>query len=497
MDIQKIINKKYSSKIIASALTIVILGLLIISGPVLQALELQLSNPSYDSVQKGEKINFEFTLKQDKDNENLNGNINLFLDNNKFCEFDKSGNIVSGCTGINITEISALDYMVNPGTYGYGYGYSYGYGYGYGYEYWDDEVYSYTLYTYNIEIDSEYFSQGNHSVYLTAINKGSLQKTKYTLTKNFEIAYESGAVCDSNHLLLCIDEPTCFASNGYWYNNICNINEQPEADQNSTINFPGGEQNLSSGLGIDLEINATSPGAINITKYSQLPTNASSVVGLTELGIYFTIEADSDIINTLNSSIIKVYYSDAQVSALGIDESTLRLYYYNETSGLWTAYNSPLGGVDTTNNYVWAKTDHFSLWAVFGSLLPVSSVDSGSSSGGSHYDSHYDYVSGSVTPTPSITNSTNSTETNLTEDNTLTETNQIKKQNNFFSGITGAVTGTLGKVGTTGIIIFIIAIFGLSLGINALVRKKIKRKGFKKSEEPDFYKKDNSESILG
>jgi hypothetical protein len=76
-----------------------------------------------------------------------------------------------------------------------------------------------------------------------------------------------------------------------------------------------------------------------------------------------------------------VYYTDAEVSAKGIIESTLRLWYYNSTSATWTKYDAPNGGVDTVENYVWALTNHFSTWGVFGNT-PAPATTSNSAGGG-------------------------------------------------------------------------------------------------------------------
>ncbi|MCX6746991.1 MAG: hypothetical protein NTU63_02550 [Candidatus Pacearchaeota archaeon] len=37
---------------------------------------------------------------------------------------------------------------------------------------------------------------------------------------------EPASVCDTTHLTLCLDEPTCTAATGYWYNGVCNAEEQ-------------------------------------------------------------------------------------------------------------------------------------------------------------------------------------------------------------------------------------------------------------------------------
>jgi hypothetical protein len=35
-----------------------------------------------------------------------------------------------------------------------------------------------------------------------------------------------GDICDSNHLSLCLNESSCTSFNGYWYDNVCNVNQQ-------------------------------------------------------------------------------------------------------------------------------------------------------------------------------------------------------------------------------------------------------------------------------
>jgi len=95
-----------------------------------------------------------------------------------------------------------------------------------------------------------------------------------------------------------------------------------------------------------------------------------------------------DLEKNLNSTRITFNYTDTEVAAKGIDESTLRLYFYNETNGSWVKYDgndgeAPDGGVDTEANEVWAVTNHFSIWGTFGSAPAASpSAPSTSQSGG-------------------------------------------------------------------------------------------------------------------
>jgi len=65
---------------------------------------------------------------------------------------------------------------------------------------------------------------------------------------------------------------------------------------------------------------------------------------------------------------IWVYYKDDEIPSW-VDENSLRLYYYDTSSNnpdewKWKLLDS---GVNTRENYVWAKTNHLSLFGIFGS----------------------------------------------------------------------------------------------------------------------------------
>ena len=119
---------------------------------------------------------------------------------------------------------------------------------------------------------------------------------------------------------------------------------------------------------LELEINGT--GNVTIRKFKE---NPKSGFGIPSLNKFFEIKSSIQ----ENNSIIKVNYTDAEVNALGVNENTLRLYFYNETNNKWELIDS---WVDTINNIIFAKTDHFSLWGVFGNVV---SINPSSSSGSS------------------------------------------------------------------------------------------------------------------
>jgi len=168
---------------------------------------------------------------------------------------------------------------------------------------------------------------------------------------------------------------------------VCSLlGTESEYSNNSVTTFSKGvDLDARSSVDTQLEIKTLSDVSnkrIKIAKYSEMPGNTSGVSGFSALGSYIEIVADSDLKNSISSVMIKIYYTDAEVSSVGIQESSLRLYYYNSTSRLWVKYDVPNGGVDITENYVWANTTHFSSWGIFGSSASSSPITLGSSGGG-------------------------------------------------------------------------------------------------------------------
>jgi len=168
---------------------------------------------------------------------------------------------------------------------------------------------------------------------------------------------------------------------------ICtNTTIKTNADNSTFINAPG------TNVTLELFTNGNVTGSINITRSIVNITDELEVPGP---GIYIRINASTNFSNDTDSNLswalIKVNYTDEDVSNNNLVESSLRLYWYNESSGNWIKLetNSPTwvygSGVDTANNYVWANVSHFSDYAVGGELekeTPPPSNGGGGSSGG-------------------------------------------------------------------------------------------------------------------
>jgi len=115
-------------------------------------------------------------------------------------------------------------------------------------------------------------------------------------------------------------------------------------------------------------INTTSPGNITIKSYD------INIEGTIEQGIEVhyvkcvTIDTDLPPENITFPIEIRIYYTDQEVISAYVDQSTLRMYYWNGTN--WILENDT--GVVTPSDipgytgYVWAKIYHLSLFAIMG-----------------------------------------------------------------------------------------------------------------------------------
>ena len=132
----------------------------------------------------------------------------------------------------------------------------------------------------------------------------------------------------------------------------------------------------NANLTLDLVSNGSATGSVNVLKYNANPVGSTSgVVSLLALNKYFDIVLSDSLNSTLSSAVIRVSYTDAEVS--GIDESSLKIYLW--TGSTWQAQTST---VDTAANIISATVPHFSTYSVFGSAPPAPSPSAPSSGGG-------------------------------------------------------------------------------------------------------------------
>jgi len=120
-----------------------------------------------------------------------------------------------------------------------------------------------------------------------------------------------------------------------------------------------------------------SADSISIVEYSS--NSKSSLPNLKELRKYIDINTDNKTKNNLSSISIRIYYTDEEITDAGLEEDTIKIHYFNETSDQWQELNST---VNTTGNYVEVIIDHLSTFGIFGEESEIeessSSEDEGS-----------------------------------------------------------------------------------------------------------------------
>jgi hypothetical protein len=124
----------------------------------------------------------------------------------------------------------------------------------------------------------------------------------------------------------------------------------------------------------DLEISFTATvdydGNLSVTELEQLPTSTL------DLGIGSKVKKVVDIgfdpvFNDFTSALIQIYYSKAEIQ--GMSEKDLKLYFKNETSGLWVVV--PGSGVNMTGDYVFGEVTHFSYYGIGGNVSYYDATD--------------------------------------------------------------------------------------------------------------------------
>ncbi len=182
-----------------------------------------------------------------------------------------------------------------------------------------------------------------------------------------------------------------------WYVNCSDSASNTGISSSRIIKVPQQNSTASVSTTVNVSSNVTSTDSVNITivtsqsvtgtlttaQYNTNPSNTSATTGngFAALGIntFIFINSSAEVQGNLSWYLLKIYYSDGSLPS-GVVESSLRIYYYNETSGAWEQEAD--SGVDTTNNYVWANITHFSIFSAGGSQQSASPSGGGGGGGG-------------------------------------------------------------------------------------------------------------------
>jgi hypothetical protein len=268
----------------------------------------------------------------------------------KNCTFTTSGSNLTRCENLVITPISIGNYG-QGNMFGYGFGYNstsgqwvienqtFGYGYGYEYESGSIEL------RYNISwnISAETISSGSFSANLEVFAQSGSNVRIYKSQTSKTFTFTNEAI-------------------GTYTNNMASTIANITTTVNATTTA-----NTIIRLDMITTSNITNASII-ITEYNSTPPNATTsttVTGVSALNKFIEIDVSSELNSSLSWFMVYLYYTDSEISAAGLDESSLKLYQYNNSSNAWTPLSNT--GVNTVSNYVWGNLSHLSLFGIFGS----------------------------------------------------------------------------------------------------------------------------------
>lgn|GEM_PF-6964146 len=174
------------------------------------------------------------------------------------------------------------------------------------------------------------------------------------------------------------------------------------------------------GLYVMVELKDPVKPSIGLTQYDEdeLTHNLSYGLSSGALGVkYLSINVSENVmnesVNNIKRALIVIYYTGRDLDRTGdldgndvgdVDESTLSMVWYNESSGLWEKMSTDMDwvyelGINTENDvingkeyegYMWANVSHFSTYGLSGEARAESVVSDDSSDDDSPLDSDRD-----------------------------------------------------------------------------------------------------------
>jgi subtilisin family serine protease len=205
---------------------------------------------------------------------------------------------------------------------------------------WDGEVYSYVYPI--IDYENEFTTEFYHINGTTLI---SLTLPKW-ISQGYWVLYGTENKTNS------------FSNPVYFFVNSPVIDIQTSPNSTLALNFS------SKGIHLESFFNYSTRGHISVERVSDITTPTD----LVSINIV-QIELSDNLKNTHQWSIIRFYYDPDFIGNNRIDENSLSIYWFNEATKRWEKLSS---FVNKLQYYVEANVTHFSIYALFGTVLPTS-----------------------------------------------------------------------------------------------------------------------------
>jgi hypothetical protein len=136
-------------------------------------------------------------------------------------------------------------------------------------------------------------------------------------------------------------------------------------------------------LAIQTTSNVTN-ATITVTQHEENPSGVVNNPGAANVtaGLFVEINASPELRDNLKQIEIKVYYNATQLLAQGKDPTTLKLYWWDETLGVWAEVPGSGPGSDAGGTFIKGILTHLSKYGVFGSVIATSTTTGTTGGGG-------------------------------------------------------------------------------------------------------------------
>ncbi len=226
------------------------------------------------------------------------------------------------------------------------------------------------------------------SWYSQLLGKGFFNSFLYTNLSLPE--YEIKIIGDENETIpednICIPNWVLNTSEQYdegmiirnWFDlNYCNLTSPEPIIEYVNLTIQDNQTINQNGVGIKFEVQNEQEGKVQIKKTTQ-----NNIKEIESKKLILILNITSDII--FDNAKISVPYDENDLN--GLDESTLRFYYFNELLEEWEVLPTEL---DTVNNLITGLTTHFSIFGIFGEELeePSTPIPTSPSRNSRHHSS--------------------------------------------------------------------------------------------------------------
>jgi len=195
----------------------------------------------------------------------------------------------------------------------------------------------------------------------------SINNSNFAIEQNGTITNNTQLPVGTHSIQITIND-TSGNTNISTINIVVKLNQTQEILNNTQTNISLSEADANLTLYINQSFNTT------IVVSKETPTANGTYASKTSIkGI--NIDLDNNTNASLEWAIITLYFNSTDIS--GLVSSSLKIYFYNESSNDWVEYITTL-----TSNSASANVTHFSLYGLFGDPTPSPTTTSGGGGGG-------------------------------------------------------------------------------------------------------------------